>query len=182
MLVPDSSRLRYQFISDTDQDFLFELDQNPEVMKYLTGGVPTSKADISNVFIPRLYAYRNINKGWGLWKATVIDTQQDIGWILIRPMEFFSETPDYNDIEIGWRFKQNSWGKGYATEAAQQVMSILSQSPENQHFSATALIDNKGSINMMKKLGMKYMSTYMHSDDNLGELEAVLYKLTVKQT
>jgi len=34
----------------------------------------------------------------------------------------------------------------------------------------------------MKKLGMKYMSTYMHSDDNLGELEAVLYKLTVKQT
>jgi len=131
MLMPDSSRLRYQFISDTDQDFLFELDQNPEVMKYLTGGVPTSKADISNVFIPRLYAYRNIDKGWGLWKATVINTQQDIGWILIRPMEFFSETPDYNDIEIGWRFKQSSWGKGYATEAAQQVMSILSQFPEN---------------------------------------------------
>lgn len=178
MLVPNSSRLHYQFIDETDKDFLFQLDQDPEVMKYLNGGKPTSKQTIENTFIPRLYAYRNSDKGWGLWKVTITEHQQDIGWILARPMAFFSENPIFDDIELGWRFMQSSWGKGYATEAAKHIQVILSQQPENKYFSATALLSNTGSISIMKKLGMKYINSYIHSDNELGEIEAVLYRLT----
>ena len=178
MLIPNTARLHYQFIDETDKDFLFQLDQDPQVMKYLNGGKPSSKHTIENTFIPRLKAYRNKDKGWGLWKVIITETQQDIGWIIVRPMEFFSENPIFDNIELGWRFMRSSWGKGYATEAANNIKTILSQQPENKYFSATALVGNTGSIGIMKKLGMKYINTYLHSDSELGETEAVLYRLT----
>lgn len=177
MDMTDSNRLSYHLIDKCDVKFLFLLDQNPEVMRYLNGGKPTSKQDIEKVFIPRLYAYRNKHKGWGLWKVTVIETQEDIGWILVRPMEFFSDTPEFNNIELGWRFIQSSWGKGYATEAAKHIHAVLSILPGNQYFSATALVENTGSIQVMKNIGMKYIKTYSYSDDNLSDENAVLYQM-----
>lgn len=176
MLISSSSRLSYHFIDETDQDFLFQLDQDPEVMKHLNGGTPTPLKTIENTFIPRLNAYRNKDKGWGLWKITIIESQQDIGWVLVRPMGFFTDNPSVDDIELGWRFMQSNWGKGYATEAAIHIKTILSQQPENKYFSATALVDNTSSIGVMKKLGMKYINTYKHSDNDLGESKAVLYR------
>ncbi|WP_426370574.1 GNAT family N-acetyltransferase [Pseudocolwellia sp. HL-MZ7] len=179
MVITNSSRLSFHLIDETDKDFLFQLDQDPQVMKYLNGGKPTSKDVIENTFIPRLNAYRNKEKGWGLWKVTITETQQDIGWILVRPMDFFSDAPNLHDLELGWRFMKNSWGKGYATEAAIHIKNILSLQSEIKHFSATALIDNIGSISIMKKLGMTHIKTYLHSDNELGETEAVLYRLTI---
>lgn len=177
MLVPNSSRLSYHSIDETDKEFLFQLDQDPQVMKHLNGGSPTPLESIENRFIPRLNAYRNRDKGWGLWKVTIIESQQDIGWILVRPMSFFTDNPSVDDIELGWRFIQSSWGKGYATEAAIHIKTILSQQPDIKYFSATALAANTGSIAVMKKLGMKYVNTYQHSDEVLNETEAVLYRL-----
>ncbi len=177
MEISNSSRLTYQFIGEDDNAFLFQLDQDPAVMRFINGGKPTSKEDITSKFMPRLYAYRNADKGWGLWKVTVQDTQQEIGWILARPMEFFSDSPLYDDVELGWRFVQSSWGKGYATEAAKHVKNTLSTLPQNKHFSAIAVKENYGSIRVMKNLGMSYIKTYLHSDSQLGELEVVLYSM-----
>jgi len=177
MIISDSKRLSYHFINKSDSEFLYLLDNNPEVMRYLNGGIPTSRQDIEKVFIPRLYAYRNEDKGWGLWKVTIIDSQEDIGWILVRPMDFFSDTPDFNNIELGWRFLQSSWGKGYATEAAIHIKDALSALPENEFFSATALVKNTGSIQVMKNISMEYVKTYTYSDSSFSEESAVLYQV-----
>ena len=106
--IENSARLSYQLIDESDSEFLFQLDQNPEVMRYINGGVMTTREEIKNKFIPRLNAYKNADKGWGLWKVTIAENQQDIGWILVRPMDFFSEQPIWHDIELGWRFIQSS--------------------------------------------------------------------------
>lgn len=182
MHITNSTRLSYHLIDKNDAEFLFQLDQNPEVMLYLNGGKPTTQKDILDNFIPRLYAYRNTEKGWGLWKVTITKTQQDIGWILVRPMDFFTDTPRFNDIELGWRFLQSSWGKGYATEAAQHILQTISSESEYQFFSATALKDNVASIAIMKKIGMEYIKNYRYSDDNFSNVNAVLYQINVAQS
>lgn len=175
--INNSTRLSYKLIDESDIEFLYQLDQDPEVMRYINGGEMTTRDDIINKFIPRHNAYKNSDKGWGLWKVIITESQQDIGWILVRPMDFFSDKPIWDDIELGWRFLQSTWGKGYASEAAIQIHQALTKLPENKFFSAIAMHGNDGSVGVMKKMGMKYVKSYTHSDSQLGDLDVVLYRM-----
>lgn len=179
MLINDSERLRYDFITDADADFLFELDQDPEVMRFINKGKVTPREDVDTVFLPRLAAYANRALGWGLWKVSIkADNSPAIGWILVRPMGFFTANPEIDNIELGWRFTQASWGKGYATEAAKAVMEAINQSGVKQ-FSAIALPDNVASIAIMKKLGMTYSHTHRYVDEIFDD-EVVVYTRSVR--
>ena len=93
-------------------------------------------------------------------------------------MGFFTDAPNYSDIEIGWRFKQASWGHGYATEAALALCDELIKQDDVKAISATALKDNTASINIMKKLGLQFIKNYTHTDEQ-GDLPAVLYSKSV---
>jgi len=177
MNVTDTNRLSFRLLSAEDAELLFELDQDPEVMRYLTAGKSTSREDISNIFIPRMEAYRDDKKGWGLWGVFLQDNKDFIGWVLVRPMEFFSDKPELDNLELGWRFKQSSWGKGYASEAAKTIKDMLVEGSNVNKFSATALADNLGSIGVMRKLNMSHVKNYLHHDES-GDIEAVYYQVT----
>jgi RimJ/RimL family protein N-acetyltransferase len=174
MNTPVTKRLNYKLMDEHDWRQLFELDQDPAVMRYLTRGVPTTLEQIKQQGIPRMLAYRNPAKGWGLWQITTKTNNTFIGWVLVRPMGFFSATPNFNDIEVGWRFKQASWGYGYATEAALAVCDELIKDRTVKAISATAIMSNTASIKIMKKLGLQFIKNYTHTDEQ-GDLPAVLY-------
>ena len=178
--INNSERLCYKLMDASDADLLFELDQDPAVMKYLTNGKPSSRTHINNVLLPRMQKYRNPDKGWGLWQVNHVESKSYIGWILVRPMNFFSDNRNDADIELGWRFKQRSWGQGYATEAAQAVMMALHRQVCYQKFTALAVTDNKGSIRIMEKIGMSYQKTAVHKDP-LGDIEAVYYSINLHE-
>ena len=167
-------------MSKDDAEIMYQIDQDPAVMKYINGGELTSREDIENVYIPRMESYTNPNKGWGIWKISALIDAEVIGFILVRPMEFFTDSPEYNNIELGWRLTQKSWGKGYATEAAEQVKNAVIKIGEVKMFTAIAMEGNLDSINIMKKLGMKYIKTDIHKDP-LGDDEVVYYQAAVSQ-
>ncbi len=174
--VAPSARLSYRLMDLSDGDYLFELDQDPRVMKFLTGGKPTSREEVEQVFLPRLKAYRNPAAGWGLWMVFESSSGEYLGWILVRPLDFFTDSPAYDNLELGWRFKYGCWGQGIATEAAQAVMSALRQQSDVSCFTALAVEDNLASIKVMTKLGMQYQKTDIHRDP-LGDLEVVYYRV-----
>ncbi len=129
------------------------------------------------VSIPRMESYTNSDKGWGLWKVSIIESNQFIGWILVRPMDFFTDNPQLNNLELGWRFSQNSWGKGYATEAAESIKNaIIVKDKSVTKLTAIAIEENSGSINIMSKLGMSYIKKDIHKDP-LGDMMVVYYEL-----
>ncbi|MGE6648864.1 GNAT family N-acetyltransferase [Shewanella colwelliana] len=184
MQIANSPRLQFEMITYRDADLLFELDQDPQVMRYINGGTPSTMSDITERFIPRVEAFTNVEKGWGLWKVTTLASEdprpaQFIGWILVRPMDFFSDQPNCHDIEIGWRFKRCSWGKGYATEAAHAVADAIAAQPEVTHLSAIADDANFGSINIMKKLGMDFIKVDTY-DVHGRDVDVVCYQKRVK--
>ncbi|MEJ6475150.1 GNAT family N-acetyltransferase [Pseudoalteromonas piscicida] len=175
MQVKDSARLSYRLLTAQDAQLLADLDSDPEVMKYITNGQTNSLEEVKAVYIPRLKQFTNDIKGWGLWGCFALPDEHFIGWILVRPAHFFTEQRNDQDLELGWRFKQAFWGKGLATEAAQQVMSeLIAANPNLTHFSAIAEEENLGSINIMKKLGMTYIKKGIHTDI-LGDMEVVYY-------
>lgn len=181
MKISDSARLSFKLMSREDADLLFELDQDPAVMRFINGGHPTTRNDIEKRFIPRLESFSNEMNGWGLWQINITSSSKFIGWILVRPMAFFSERPEFDNIELGWRFKQLAWGKGYATEAAHHIKKSLSTNGTIKYFSAVAMKENHASISIMKKIGMRYIKTYLHQDP-LGDLPAVYYQIVNQET
>lgn len=184
MIKPNSERIEYQLMGDSDAELLFSLDQDPEVMKYINGGKMTTREEIDNVYIPRLRSFTSQAQGWGLWKLTHSDSKRFVGWVLLRPMDFFSDKPQYDNLEIGWRLFRDTWGKGYATEAAKAVCKAVIKASNCGEIepikviSAVALADNSGSINVMKKIGLSYFKTAIHQDP-LGDSEAVYYQMVI---
>jgi RimJ/RimL family protein N-acetyltransferase len=176
MHILPSARLCYKLMTREDSELLFQLDQDPEVMRFINGGKPSSMDQINDVFIPRMESYLNQQKGWGLWQVNISSSNEYIGWILVRPMNFFSDSPELANLELGWRFIQSSWGKGYATEAALHIKNTLAKNDDLKSFSAIAVEDNLGSIAVMKKIGMSYVKTYLHKDP-LFESQVVYYQV-----
>lgn len=163
-----------------DADALFELDQDTEVMKFINGGKMTSMEDILSVSLPRLESYADETEGWGIWKVSLKTPCDDfssdyLGWVLVRPMDFFTDQPQYHNLELGWRFKRATWGKGFGTEAAKAVMEAVSADEKITTVSALAIENNHGSINIMKKLGMTFLKKEVHRDP-LGDMELVFYQ------
>ena len=179
MHIADSQRLSFRLFTQQDGEQLWLLDQDPEVMRFINGGKKNTKEDIKNIFLPRLAKFTNPEQGWGIWQVTDIASQAYLGWVLVRPMDFFTDEAKMKDIELGWRFFQKAWGKGYATEAANTIKAALAEHTDVDYFSAIALEDNTGSINIMKKLGMTFIKKELHKDP-LGDMDVVYYQMPAK--
>jgi RimJ/RimL family protein N-acetyltransferase len=176
MDINSSARLSYKSMTKEDGKLLFQLDQDPEVMRFINGSKPSTMRDINDVLLPRMESYVNPLKGWGLWQVNISASNEYIGWVLVRPMNFFSDAPEFDNLELGWRFFQSSWGKGYATEAALHIKNTLAKNKNLKSFSAIAVEDNLGSIAVMKKIGMSYVKSYLHKDP-LFESQVVYYQI-----
>jgi len=176
MKINNSVRLSYQLMSADDAELLFQLDQDPEVMRFIADGKVSSRESIETVLVPRMQKYLNTDKGWGIWQVNIAETDEYIGWVLVRPMNFFSDSPEFDNLELGWRFFRSSWGKGYASESAQHIKDVLAVEPEYKKFSAIADEENLGSIGVMKNIGMSYVKTYLHTDP-LFECQVAYYQI-----
>lgn len=178
--VSATERLHFALLSEQDAQLLFDVDQDAEVMRYINGGKLTSMQTIVEVMLPRMAQYRDAERGFGIWQVRRTADNVYLGWVLIRPMGFNSATPSNNDVEIGWRFKREYWGQGYASEAAKAVAdAMLVNNPNVQFLSAIAMPDNTGSIGVMRKLGMQFIKRFMHRDA-LGDVDAVLYRKSAR--
>ncbi|MFK7819497.1 MAG: GNAT family N-acetyltransferase [Planctomycetaceae bacterium] len=175
MQIPNSERLKFHFVTAADEERFFQLDKDPEVMKYVTGR-PMTREDVKTWCIPRLEKYACQERGWGLWGMTRLDNAQYVGWILVRPMHFFEpDQRDDNDLELGWRLFQSEWGKGYATEGARAVMDTLRTNNACTQFSAVAVKENTASTNIMKKLGMSFVNEEIYTDPDIEDQLCVVY-------
>lgn len=179
MIINATDRLIFEQMTADDAELMFQLDQDLEVMRYINGGKLPTREDIDKIYIPRMLSYTNPQKGWGLWKVILKQNEKFIGSVIIRPMSFFTDNPEYDNLELGWRLSRDSWGYGYATEAAQQLVQTLIERGGISKLSALAFEENTASINIMQKIGMKFLKKDIHKDP-LGENEVVFYQMEIR--
>ena len=67
MNIISSARLSYKLMTKEDGELLFQLDQDPEVMRFITGGNPSSMEQINNTLVPS-----NLNKQANLNRPPII--------------------------------------------------------------------------------------------------------------
>jgi [ribosomal protein S5]-alanine N-acetyltransferase len=65
-----------------------------------------------------------------------------------------------NFYELGYRFMQKYWGKGYATEAAKAMIDYGFNEMGLTEIYAMTDIDNKASRHVLEKCGMSYIEDF----------------------
>ncbi len=79
----ETGRLRLRRFTEADADALTELDSDPEVMRYLTGGQPTPADVVRGELLPRLLAGYDRCPGLGRWAAVDRATGTFLGWFAL---------------------------------------------------------------------------------------------------
>ena len=62
-----------------DLDALVELDSDPQVMHFISNGVPTSREEMRGDVLPSFIAYYRKTPGFGFWAAEAVKTGDFIG-------------------------------------------------------------------------------------------------------
>src|SRR5688572_30661892 len=101
-----TERLLLRGFSAADVDLLVELDSDPEVMRFLTGGQSTPREVVADEVLPRLLAEYERYPGFGRWAAVEKTSSEFIGWFALRP------PGTTTNVELGYRLRRAAWGKG----------------------------------------------------------------------
>lgn len=85
------------------------------------------------------------------------------------------------DCEIGWRLREDAWGKGYAREAAEASLSLAFETYDAPHVVALTVSGNANSWGLMERLGMARradMDFDLEASGRFPEETIIVYKLT----
>src|SRR2546430_1456859 len=76
----ETERLLLRRFTEADVDNLFDLDNDPDVMHFITGGKPTPREVIQNETLPKLLGHYERFMGYGFWAAIEKSTGEFLGW------------------------------------------------------------------------------------------------------
>ena len=161
----ETERLLLRRFTDDDVDNLYNLDSDPEVMRYVTGGTTTPREEIEHDYLPAFLSYYTRFGGYGFWAVIDKATGQFLGWFHLRPLT--GQATD--EPELGYRLRREVWGRGYGTEGARALIDKGFSDLGAQRVLATAFQANLASRRIMEKSGMTLARTYRLSPEQLVE-------------
>ena len=134
-------------ITPEDLEQLWLLDQDPEVMRHITGGQPSSRA-LSEALLQRMLAAAT-QPGLGFF--AVEEEGLFCGWMHLRADRF---EPAW--AELGYRLQRRCWGRGLATVLGRRLMDQAFRELDYKTVSARTVPENAASRRVMEKLGMHH--------------------------
>ncbi len=172
----ETQRLILRRFTADDADNLVNLDSDPDVMRFINGGVPTSRDDIENDFLPAFLGYYERYEGYGFWAVTAKPTGEFLGWFHFRP----GKEAGPGEVELGYRLRRSAWGQGYATEGSRALIHKGFTELDVRLVVAEAMAANTASRRVMEKAGLRLAGTCFRPwpyPAGGGQIEVVRYAL-----
>lgn len=136
---------------------LVELDSDPEVMRYISGGEANSRERYETELLPRMTAWDDQPYGFLAAYEHAAPTTF-VGWFHLRP----TVTPGETMLELGYRLRRSAWGRGLATEGGRALVRYAFEELDQAAVDACADPRNAASIHVLKKCGMGFAGTFVH--------------------
>mgnify|MGYP001627193752 CR=1 FL=1 len=149
-LILETPRLYLREITPDDAENAYNLNKDREVIKY-TGDDAFESVAAARAFLENYKDYKQY--GYGRWAVVLKDNDTFLGWCGLK------YNADIDEVDLGYRFAQQYWGKGYATESAKACLEYGFGKLNLTSIIARANHENTASINVMKKLGMQFDKT-----------------------
>ncbi|APY07194.1 GNAT family N-acetyltransferase [Winogradskyella sp. J14-2] len=162
----ETNRLLLRELSLSDAENIYNLNLNPDVIKY-TGDTAFKSIEDAHKFLKNYLDYK-LN-GYGRWAVMQKKTNSFIGFCGLK------FNPEDNQTDIGFRFFEDMWNRGYATESARACLDYCFERYNLKQIIGRAMKVNLNSIKVLEKIGLKYKK-----DIELDGEEAVLYEIKNK--
>ena len=169
--VLETERLVLRKFTQGDVDAVFEYGRDPDVARFVTWDVHTTRAD-SRAFVAGAIAHYAAGRV-GPW---AVDLK---GHGLIGSAGFVHWHPEHARAEVGYALHRSHWGQGLATEAVLEIARFGFAVMHLNRLVALCESENVASARVMEKAGMRYEGLLRHQVFTKGryrdlELRAVL--------
>lgn len=139
-----TARLALRPASAEHVDLHVELDSDPEVMRYISGGRASTREEIEQI-VREVRGTR--------WTATMLDSGAFVGWFSLR-----SSGP--SEFELGYRLRHAMWGQGLATEGTTALVEHAFIECGARRVWAQTMTVNARSRAVMERCGLRYLKTF----------------------
>jgi RimJ/RimL family protein N-acetyltransferase len=131
-------------------DRFFDIYRRPEVVRWL-GAAPMQDRSEAIAMIERNLTRLDADPRFGSWAVIHASTGVPVGSVILKPL------PDSEgEVEIGWQLHPDSWGNGFASEAASAVLDRGFADGLSEVWAVTDL-DNTRSVAVCRRLGMQLL-------------------------
>lgn len=179
--IGQTSRLILRETSAADAQMMYDLNNDPEVIRY-TGDPPFQSVAEASIFLDQYDHFQKYNRG--RWAVVDRASGDILGWCGLKYHE------DTGENDIGYRLFRKYWNKGFATEASHLALQYGFRRLGLDTVIARAVKENVTSIKVMQKLGLEYEQDFeehgslceQHRVDKYGyvlqspmDIEIILY-------
>ncbi|TWP38370.1 GNAT family N-acetyltransferase [Leekyejoonella antrihumi] len=153
-----TERLLLRQFTSSDAGRLVQLDADPRVMRFITGGPPEFSAhEVESEVLPAYLDYYRRGSRYGFWAVDERRTGEFVGWFHLRPAP---DAPE-DRPELGYRLRQASWGRGYATEGSRALIDKGFTELGVERIEASTMVINTASRRVMEKAGMRLIRRFV---------------------
>lgn len=150
-------RLGFRTWQPFDLDDFASLNADREVMRFFQKPLTREETQAMIDRMLRLFE----EKGYCYFAVDLLETKELIGTIGLGWKTFEADfTPC---VDIGWRIGRRWWNQGLTTEGALACLDFAKQKGISEVFSM-ASVGNTASIQVMKKIGMRYWKDFDHPE------------------
>jgi len=166
-IILETPRLILRKMEMSDAPFFYQLNSNPVVTKYTGDGAFKNIEEAEAITEYVINQYKQF--GYGRWMVIEKETNSPIGWCGLK------FHPDENFVDLGYRFLQSHWGKGYATESSKACADYGFNVLKLTRIVGRVSTENKASINVLQKIGMTYLK-----DENCDGEDTMIFEISKK--
>jgi RimJ/RimL family protein N-acetyltransferase len=134
----------------SEADRLFDILRRTEVVRWLDGR-PMGSLEEARERIERYAGWREGDPLLGRWAVVERASGRPAGTVIMKPLP-----NGEGEVEIGWHFHPDSWGRGLASEAAGELLSRALGRERDEIWAVTHL-DNERSAAVCTRIGMRLL-------------------------
>ncbi len=173
-----TKRLNLRPWEERDRDFFHIINSDPDVMRFFPYRRDRAQAD---ALLNRLNA-EIIENSFSFQAIEVAQTGECVGFAGLHKVTSLPNLAP-GSVEIGWRLARNTWGKGYATEAAREWLRFGFEECGLDEIVSFAVSTNTPSLAVMERIGMHHdaAADFNHPevpDDQPRLKPHVVYRIT----
>lgn len=149
-VIIETDRLLLRTFTEDDTQLIYDLNLDPEVIRFTFDPVRDldhAKEILIKVILPQYALYNH-----GRWAVHLKSKLEFIGWCGLK------YRVEDNEIDLGYRFKKDFWGQGYATEAAYASVKYGFEKLNLKRIVGRADPENIASCIVLEKCGLAFIS------------------------